>query len=348
MSGESPEISYQWYAEHRSTYAALAELVRGTVESLLRAAKIDYLSVTQRAKTLESFSEKIDRKAYRNPAEEMTDLAGIRIITFIEQDVQRACEVIRRTYRVHDDKSLDKARELDVDRFGYRSVHFVCDLGDERANLPEFALYRGALFEVQVRTVLQHAWAEIEHDRNYKLSGVLPKELQRRLYSVAGTLEIADREFNAIASEVDTYAKEVAGTTKAGDLDIGLDSTSLREYLKSKLAGSSIHVEHRPILPEVIGELRDYGIQTLAELDKIFTKSFLQLTATHKSTTTDVGLLRTAMMLHDFDKYVTSSWKGHFTGLAPSTRRLLAEKYGEAKVKEFVSRIKPGKKRPRQ
>jgi ppGpp synthetase/RelA/SpoT-type nucleotidyltranferase len=337
MSSE-PQSPQQWYGDHRPTYAALAEIVRGTIESLLRSGGIDYLSVTHRTKTPESFAEKVDRKGYNNPASDMTDLAGIRVITFIESDVQRVCEVIRGTYQVHEDKSLDKAGELDVDRFGYRSVHFVCDLGAARTKLPEFALYRGFMFEVQVRTVLQHAWAEIEHDRNYKLAGALPAPLQRRLYAVAGTLEVADREFNALAAEVDLYAKKVAETTKAGNLDVELNSTSIREYLKAKLP-RNLAIKTNPLLPRALQELRGYGVSTLAELDKLLSERFLELSAKYKPMTTDLGLLRSAMMFDDFERFVEHSWQQDFTRLVPGTERLLAEKYGAEKAHEFGERL---------
>ena len=330
-----PQSPQQWYADHRATYAALAEIVRGTIESLLRSRSIDYLSVTHRTKTAESFAEKIDRKGYNNPATDMTDLAGIRVITFIENDVQRVCEVIRNTYQVHEDKSLDKSGELEVDRFGYRSVHFVCDMGAARTQLPELAVYRGLLFEVQIRTVLQHAWAEIEHDRNYKLAGELPAPLQRRLYAVAGTLEMADREFNALAAEVDLYAKNVAATTKAGNLDVELNSTSIREFLKAKLP-RSLAIKTNPYLPRALQELRNYGVSNLAELDKLLSARFLELAAKYKPMTTDVGLLRSAMMFDDFERFVERSWQGDFTKLIPGTERLLAEKYGAERVHAFT------------
>ena len=118
-----------------------------------------------------------------------------------------------------------------------------------------------------------------------------------------------------------------------------IDSTSIAEYLKTKLSDAPMRIEHRPLLPQVIQELRDYGITTLAELDKIVTKSFLQVVAKHKPVVTDVGLLRNAMMVHDLDRYIERSWKKHFNGLIPSTQRLLSEKYGSDKVKEAVRRM---------
>ena len=343
MSVESVESARQWYSQNRDTYARLSEIVRGTIESLLTNAKVDYLSVTQRPKSLESFAEKIERKGYTDPRSEVTDLAGIRIITFIEADVKRVCDVIRRSFHVDEDRSLDKAQELDVDRFGYRSIHFVCDLGESRAALPEFSLYRGLLFEIQVRTVLQHAWAEIEHDRNYKLAGVLPSELRRRLHSIAGVLEIADREFNTLAAEVDAYAKQVAANAKAGNLDVAVNSTSLREYLKAKLSDTPISPRQGAVLPQVIRELHDYGIISLADLDTIISKQLIALVAKYNATPTDVGFLRVAMMLDDVDKYMHDSWKGDFNSLIPSTRQLLREKYGEEKVAAIANQMSKAK-----
>lgn len=338
MAISSSDGARQWFTQNRSAYLALVDVVRATLESLLKVSHVDFLSVTGRAKTVDSFAEKIERKGYVNPAKEITDLAGIRVITFIERDVARVCQIIRKSFHVHPDKSLDKAEELDVDRFGYRSFHFVCDLGPDRVKLPEFALYSDLLFEIQVRTVLQHAWAEIEHDRNYKLAGLLPSTLRRRLYSIAGMLEIADREFNDLASEVDAYAKDVAAATKKGDLDVELNSTSLEAFLKSKLTDTPIKLEHRPLLPQVIDELRDYGIASLAELDKILTNRFVATIAKYRPSTTDVGFLRMAMMFDDMEHYFAKAWKHHFSGLAPGSEAMLFERYGENKAKKLLNR----------
>lgn len=139
--------------------------------------------------------------------------------------------------------------------------------------LPEFAPYEGLTFEIQVRTVLQHAWAEIEHDRSYKFSGVLPTPIQRRLNLLAGVLEIVDREFVVLANEIDRYADEVAQKTRAGNLDVEINSTSIQQYLMLKiheLKTIKIELTKDVDLFEVsILELRDFGIQTLEELDSL-------------------------------------------------------------------------------
>lgn len=184
-----------WYESKRELYAELATLVATTLTSLLRSKNVGILSITSRAKDVASLTEKIRRKDYKTPEDEISDLAGIRVIAYLETEIISIIETIKDTFEVIDCESLDKSRELGTDRIGYRSFHFVCRLGAERDLLPEYKPYKGLKFEIQVRTVLQHAWAEIEHDRNYKFAGVLPPEIRRRLFLIAGMLELADREF---------------------------------------------------------------------------------------------------------------------------------------------------------
>ena len=108
---------------------------------MIKENKVDFLSVTSRTKTVDSFINKIQRKSYKNPEKENFDFAGIRVITFIETDVDKVSNIIEANFEVHPEKSLNKTDELGVDRFGYRSVHLVCDLGTTRCSLGEFSRY---------------------------------------------------------------------------------------------------------------------------------------------------------------------------------------------------------------
>jgi putative GTP pyrophosphokinase len=327
-----------WYEQVRPLYEGLCSNVQNTLENLIRKEKIDYLSVTSRPKTLESLLKKAKTKAYKKPQQEITDLSGIRVITYIESDVTKISELIRTSFHVHPSMSLDKTDELGIDRFGYRSVHFVCDLGEDRIRLPEFSPYSGLFFEVQIRTVLQHAWAEIEHDRNYKFSGVLPTPIQRRLHLLAGVLEIVDREFTALASEVDGYTKDVLKKTRSGDLDIEINTTSLLQYLPAKLNRLEKHlqVEDMGLEENVIDELRDFGLKTLADLERILTVDLVRFIAKHYEGQTLRGILRDAMMYEDIDRYFEDAWKQHWTSTDDDSVRLLSEKYDRHKVLETL------------
>jgi ppGpp synthetase/RelA/SpoT-type nucleotidyltranferase len=65
----------------------------------------------------------------------------------------------------------DKSRNLGTNRIGYRTIHLVVSLSNTRTILPEYSEFDDLKFEIQLRTILEHAWAEIEHDRNYKFKG---------------------------------------------------------------------------------------------------------------------------------------------------------------------------------
>lgn len=333
----SNDEAKQWYNDARPNYENLNALVRSTIESLLKKEGIEILSVSGRAKTTESFAEKIERKGYSNPAQQMTDLCGIRIITYIEDDVDKVCAIIEKSFKVHFDKSLNKSDELEVDRFGYRSVHFVCDLGKKRTGLPEYDLYEGMLFEVQVRTVLQHAWAEIEHDRSYKFSGALPSPLKRRLHLIAGMLELADREFNSIAQELETYSVEVSEKTKKGELDVELNTTSVIQYLKN------FNVITRPFisvtnLTTVINELKEFGIHSLAELDKIITPTFLSSIKNSIEGISATKFLRYAMINSDMKRYFEKAWNHRWGTVPKDLENLIVEKHGREVFDQIVKK----------
>src|SRR6266481_3869850 len=219
----------KWYSARFETYSAFTRLLHATVENLLRAAGIEYLSVASRPKSIVSFVEKMTRKEYSS-TDEVTDLAGIRVITFIEGDAAEAAKLLRASFVSHPEKSLDKSEELGDSQVGYRSIHLICELGKDRVALPEYKPFKGLLFEIQIRTVLQHAWAEIDHDRGYKFSGVLPRDLRRRLNLLAGQLELADKEFSRLALDVDRHSAELQRKKESGDLDIELSSASLDEF----------------------------------------------------------------------------------------------------------------------
>lgn len=112
-------------------------------------------------------------------------------------------------------QSTDRRKSLDPDRFGYLSVHYVVRLSHERGALSEYRKYADIPVEVQVRSVLQHAWAEIEHDLGYKTKEGIPSEFRRRFSRLAGLLELADSEFVAIRDALSGYRARIKGEVAA-------------------------------------------------------------------------------------------------------------------------------------
>jgi putative GTP pyrophosphokinase len=187
------------------TYAALQpELHRFTeqyvaiITTLLDDAGINYLGITGRTKSVASFAAKAVRAfdgepLYADPLTQITDVVGVRVITYLQSDVVAVAQLFADQLTIIGDRDLgeETARE---GRFGYASRHLLISS----------AAVRDQLASVQVRTVLQHAWAEFEHDIRYK--GTVPAELapdlERRFTLAAGLLELADREFTEIRNQL--------------------------------------------------------------------------------------------------------------------------------------------------
>jgi putative GTP pyrophosphokinase len=337
---EENEVS-EWYSTVCIEYGNLSKHVSNILESLLRKEKIQFHSISSRTKSKISLEEKIQRKGYANPKKECHDIAGIRIITFIESDNELAANIVKRAFNWHPDKSLDKLSELGDDRFGYRSIHFVCDLGEKRLELPEFQVYKDLLFEIQIRSILQHAWAEIQHDRGYKLSFSLPLDLKRKMNSIAGMLEIADREFNSVASYLESYKNEIGKKEKVGELIFDINSASLFELLsilgKKYPEINTIDPDRKPVSLELlVDELKSFGLSTLEQVKQLLSDNFLKELTETAGTKSWLGVVRTAMMLENIEKYFEKAWKRHWDTFSIQSLIAVQKKYD----KKIINRIK--------
>ncbi|MEQ1956884.1 GTP pyrophosphokinase [Mesorhizobium sp. CN2-181] len=279
---------------------------------------IEHLSVSGRTKTFNGCKEKIKRKRYTDPATQMTDITGIRIIVYFESDVERVCEIIERSFSVDSTNSLDKNTLLQKDQVGYRSVHYVCDIGEARGALAEYAAVRGLKFEFQIRTVLQHAWAEISHDRSYKFSGKLPHQIERNLYLYAGLLEVADRGFDEISRQISAYSKAVTQSSEKGELDIEVNTLSVQGFVESWAKKNDLKLD--PVyggpesVDEVVTELEQFKVNTLDDLAQIIPKNYaknLKETGLDAGNTI-LGVVRDWMLIHDPDRFlrdVSHNWR---------------------------------------
>lgn len=134
--------------------------------------------------------------------------------------------------------------------------------------MPEYARFDGLIGEVQVRTILQHAWAEIEHDIQYKAVATLPLEIRRRFMTLAGLLEIADREFQALEDEDVRLRDEARQSVAAGRLtDVEITPDALQSYLDRKLGPDGRMSEFSYRWDALL--LRRLGFTDLQQLDRI-------------------------------------------------------------------------------
>jgi GTP pyrophosphokinase len=194
------EVIEKYVSEQRSTYKLLSEKTKEFLSSILSSKNIVPHSITSREKDPEGLREKMPRegKVPDGLFNGITDLAGVRIIAYFPSDVDKIVSLIEKEFTIDSKHSKDKRLCSDPAIFGYASVHFVVEFSPEMLKLPEYALFCKMKCEIQVRTILQHAWAEIEHNVVYKSPVEIPFRVRRRFACLAGLLEIADREFESL------------------------------------------------------------------------------------------------------------------------------------------------------
>jgi len=165
--------------------------------------------VDARAKEISSFAEKAWRKEkYVNPICNITDLCGARVITETQEEADKVCAFIRKSFAIDEVNSIDRRTEVRVDEFGYMAVHYVVQIDESLTpglDPGKAKLIRGLEAEIQVKTLLQHAWASISHDRIYKSQFEVPRHLKRDLSRVAALLEDADAAFGHAIGELDRF-----------------------------------------------------------------------------------------------------------------------------------------------
>lgn len=296
-----------WLDSALPKHRRLTDAVVTIIENLLKANKVDYLAVTGRTKNKDSALEKIRRKGYKDLSVQLTDLSGIRVIVYFETDVTRVSKLINLAFCVDKKNSLNQDELLSTNQIGYRSVHYVCDLGETRGTLPEFQEISNLKFEFQVRTVLQHAWAELAHDRNYKFAGKLPREIERELFLYAGMLEIADKGFDTLSRKIDDYVNNLKERSQAGDLGAEIDSISLPQFVYKWCKENKIDLEElhsTDQYSELINELNAFGVQTLEQLNNIIPTAYAEVYKKRNHSTTIYGLVRSWMLIHDWRRFL--------------------------------------------
>lgn len=336
MLESKPKVkeAVEWYSQNKGIYEALCRRVESIIKEVLDLEKINYYSVASRAKSIESYRLKASKPKYRDPCSEIMDMAGLRVITYTDCDAKHVFEVIKSTFELYPALSSDKTEELGVDKVGYRSLDCIATLGKDRLKLPENRLFRNLRFEIQIRTILQHAWAEFEHDRNYKFKGLLPKNLRRRLSLVAGNLESIDREFDNLSKEIDSYSAEVEQRTSKGDLAIPIDSVSLTAFLNEKFRDLVNEGIVNPDLnwgEDTIKELSIMGVDNLRKLDNITPKDFaekarpfyLASLQEREQQSTFSSIVIDILIIYDAELYFQKAWNNRWQGIDRETMELL-------------------------
>jgi ppGpp synthetase/RelA/SpoT-type nucleotidyltranferase len=241
------------------------------ITGLLDEAGINYLTVDGRTKSVASFAAKAARQVdgrplYSDPLREITDQIGVRVITYVHSDVAAVADVFDDQLRLLDDRDMGEETASEG-RFGYASRHLLVAVADPApASYDDLVGHRAS---IQVRTVLQHAWAEFEHDIRYK--GTVPEEhasdLDRRFTLAAGLLELADQEFSAIRARLQGSA--VPDQPDSDPSDPRISGQELAAFLAGQYSDAGwSHTDH---YGWIAGLLLELGITSLDELAGLLT-----------------------------------------------------------------------------
>jgi ppGpp synthetase/RelA/SpoT-type nucleotidyltranferase len=192
-------ILTKWY-EEKPLYEIFTKRIESVLEEIGRSRGI-LVRVVSRTKDDVSIAKKLYRKGvtYQNYLE-MNDKAGARVICRFKEDTQVIAACIKEEFVVL--KEDNKRDLLKLNEFGYKSLHFDIKLKREKTSDEDFEKIGNLTGEIQVRTLCEDVWAEINHDIGYKPLVELSPESARQIYCLGGLFEVADDCFSNINTKI--------------------------------------------------------------------------------------------------------------------------------------------------
>jgi len=191
------------YNNQISEYNAVLAKKNRKIKSLLSKNDILNASIKYRVKSFESYFEKLIRIS-NNKTDDyiLTDMLGIRIICPFLEDLDNVVDIIRNNFNVVEFEKKGAAHSFR--EFGYDSIHLLVEIPS--ADIKKPVPYSARVCEIQLRTTLQDAWAEIEHELIYKANfSILNDTIKRKLASLNASLTLSD----IIFQEIRDYQKEI-------------------------------------------------------------------------------------------------------------------------------------------
>lgn len=202
------------YKELTPQYQRLAENIVPAIREFLQKAEVSFLDIGYRIKTIESAQEKVLRKQYVDPCQQIEDFCGVRVICYYPSDVEKIAKILRSEFHIEAEE--DTQKRLHPNEFGYRSIHLIATLQPAWLKAPNYRGLEKLKIEFQIRTILMHAWAEIEHKLAYKSENQVPVAFKRKLYRLSAKFEEADEQFEELRHGINEYRQLIKDDAKAG------------------------------------------------------------------------------------------------------------------------------------
>ena len=235
---------------------------------------LNYHLIKSRVKSVESVRGKLGKlkpnglPKYSNGLSDLDDLIGMRVITHIKPDVSRVVTALTGQFNVIKDEDKSEVH-LRAGTIGYAAHHLILEVGDDYP--AGCGQHIGQRFEVQVKTVLQHAWAEFEHDIRYKSSGDVNPAINRAFTLASGLIELADDQFVTIHTEM---SRESQATAPVNTLVHGCEELTAKELTSMLVAelpeNPRSRREHYQWLVELMAAV---GITTVDEANRLLTEA---------------------------------------------------------------------------
>ena len=261
------ESLMQQFHDLRPTLEQLAEDAYDQLSRALKEQGIYVTAIERRVKTEKSLAGKLELKGAKYKSiDDITDLVGLRVITFYTDEVDKVAVIAKRIFNIDWLDSVDKRKLHQLDSFGYNSLHYICRLKTG-----------GPRFELQMRTALQHVWSTIEHDTGYKGDVKIPREYLRQFSRLAGMLELIDDEFSRLRTALTDYRRQILALVKNGQLDeVPLSADTFRGYLDlhpfDRLNRRIAAVNQAEIYPvslmPFLSVLESFGLETIGDVQR--------------------------------------------------------------------------------
>jgi ppGpp synthetase/RelA/SpoT-type nucleotidyltranferase len=207
------------------------EATKQLIETILKEEGIIIHSVQARVKSRDKLKSKYCKsdRDYKCLSD-ISDIVGLRIITFYSDKLDQIVEIIGREFDQCgplEDKRIGKP-----DTFGYSAIHMDCGYLPGRLNNAEYRRFADARFEIQITTILGHAWAEMHHPWYDELNS--PTEEIRRFHRLAAVLELAEQEFLEIRKKKDDRERIASVRVAAKAPEIPITVESLQAFIEQK------------------------------------------------------------------------------------------------------------------
>ncbi|MBP5339419.1 MAG: hypothetical protein J6Z14_09010 [Prevotella sp.] len=273
------EMLMEQYYERQTVYLRLAQIASDTLRQALKEQHVTVITLEHRVKTEASLAGKLELKGAKyNTLDNVTDIVGLRVVTFYSADVDKVAAIVNETFSVDWSNSVDKRKLHRLDSFGYNSLHYICRLPKTVINDPDMHLLNELPFELQMRTALQHVWSTLDHDTAYKGDVNIPREYKRQFNRLAGMLELIDDEFSRLRNVLTDYRRQMLALEASGQLnEVDLNSDTFRRYLEAhpfdrlnrRIAGiNQAELYPVPMMP-FLRVLQKLGFETLGDVNRL-------------------------------------------------------------------------------